>query len=188
MLNLLNWEKPLEVNGKLYQNSTEAYEELKDFEGDVVIKLNPRKLQVIRPAEPEPEPIKVDEKIYKIAVRQYMTKPFDFHEKWNQGHPMPMRVMVGTILKETAGMYKMKLWAKPMPASVCMVCGRTLTHPVSLHYGIGPECGKHFHINPYETEEELQAEYEHLRDMMANIVWEGWVIKKAIESMETINN
>ena len=37
--------------------------------------------------------------IYKIKVRQYMTKPaspeFDFHNKWNNGEPMPMRVMVG---------------------------------------------------------------------------------------------
>lgn len=27
---------------------------------------------------------------------------------------------------------------------VCMMCGRELTHPVSVELGIGPECGKHY--------------------------------------------
>jgi len=27
---------------------------------------------------------------------------------------------------------------------VCCVCGRTLTHPVSVELGIGPECGRHY--------------------------------------------
>ena len=26
----------------------------------------------------------------------------------------------------------------------CMVCGRVLTHPVSILTGIGPECGQHY--------------------------------------------
>lgn len=54
--------------------------------------------------------------IYKIKVRQYMTKPaspeFDFHNKWNNGVPMPMRIMVGRKLKETRGMVQMELWGE----------------------------------------------------------------------------
>jgi hypothetical protein len=128
-----------------------------------------------------------DDTIYKIKVRQYMTKPstpeFNFHDKFNHGVQMPLRIMVGRVLEETKGMVKMELWGKPMPSSTCCACGRQLTHPVSLHYGIGPECGQHFHINPYETEEQLEAEYEQLKQKMADIKWTGWIIKSAIEDL-----
>ena len=33
---------------------------------------------------------------------------------------------------------------------ICMQCGRELTHPVSVHLGIGPICGGHYHINTTE--------------------------------------
>lgn len=52
-------------------------------------------------------------KSYKITVKKYMTEPatvnFDFQDKWNNGKPMPLRIMQGEAIKETRGMYYMKL-------------------------------------------------------------------------------
>ena len=52
-------------------------------------------------------------KSYKITVKKYMTEPststFDFQDKWNNGKPMPLCIMQGEVIKETRGMYYMKL-------------------------------------------------------------------------------
>ena len=52
-------------------------------------------------------------KSYKITVKKYMTEPatstFDFQDRWNNGTPMPLCIMQGEIIKETRGMYYMKL-------------------------------------------------------------------------------
>ena len=54
-------------------------------------------------------------KSYKITVKKYMTEPstsnFDFQDKWNYGKPMPLCIMQGEVIKETRGMYYMKLKA-----------------------------------------------------------------------------
>ena len=54
-------------------------------------------------------------KSYKITVKKYMTEPatstFDFQDKWNDGKPMPLCIMQGEVIKETRGMYYMKLKA-----------------------------------------------------------------------------
>ena len=54
-------------------------------------------------------------KSYKITVKKYMTEPstvnFDFQDKWNNGNPMPLCIMQGEVIKETRGMYYMKLKA-----------------------------------------------------------------------------
>lgn len=123
---------------------------------------------------------------YIIAVRQYMTKPaskdFDFQMRWNNDIPMPMRVMAGKVIQETRGMFKMECHGIALETGVCMRCGRTLTHPVSRLYGIGPECGSHFHINPFDSSEELYAELDKVKAQLESVRWTGWVIKSAIES------
>ena len=52
-------------------------------------------------------------KSYKILVKKYMTESstsnFDFQDKWNDGKPMPQCKMEGEVIKETRGMYYMKL-------------------------------------------------------------------------------
>ena len=52
-------------------------------------------------------------KSYKITVKKYMTEPstpnFDFQDRWNDGNPMPLCTMQGEVIKETRGMYYMKL-------------------------------------------------------------------------------
>jgi hypothetical protein len=108
----------------------------------------------------------------------------EFNQKFNNGVGVPLRIMFGTKLKESEKMYYMKLYAKPSPSTICFACGKTLTHPVSLLYGVGPECGRHNHIPWFETEEEVQANFERLKQLMGDITWEGWIPKKSFEYIE----
>jgi SWI/SNF-related matrix-associated actin-dependent regulator of chromatin subfamily A-like protein 1 len=62
---------------------------------------------------------------------------------------------------------------------VCCKCGRTLTHPVSVELGIGPECGGHYwnwdYIGGYTPEN-----IERLRGALVDIVIDSWVPKSQI--------
>lgn len=124
------------------------------------------------------------QKQYKIKVKNYMTKPstptFDFHDKWNNGKPMPLCIMWGKIIKETRGMYYMNLHGEAEQTSECIVCGRTLTNQISKLYGIGPECGEKVGLMRIENEEEAREKLNHIAKQIHNIKWEGWVIKSAI--------
>lgn len=204
MLNLIQINRPLKVNGETFSNSQEAFEKFKEFKGELEIIIPPvsaqeepkknhkPKAEFIERAKRETEQESKQAEHgqeYRIKVRQYMTKPsspgFDFMTKWNNDTPMPMRIMVGKIVQETKGMYKMELEGRPQATSVCMKCGRKLTNPVSLLYGIGPECGGHFHITAV-SESELEQNMESIREKMAQVKWSGWIIKSAIEEMEKI--
>lgn len=129
---------------------------------------------------------------YLIKVRQYMTKPaspdFEFQAKWNGNVPMPFRVMQGRVLKETRGMLMMDCHAVPLETDACMRCGRPLSHPVSRLYGVGPECGGHAHINPFETEQELYAALDEVKQKLSEIKWRGWVVKSAIEQCQEVKS
>ncbi len=123
---------------------------------------------------------------YIIKVKRWMTEPasnsgFDFIYHWNKNIPMPLRVMRGRVLNETRGMVYMELRACPLKTNYCMKCGKTLTHPVSKLYGLGPECGGHYHINPFNTEEELQNAIEEVRQKLNNVTWTGWIAKSGVE-------
>lgn len=73
---------------------------------------------------------------------------------------------------------------------VCCVCGRTLTHPVSIALGIGPECGGHFHdwdlIGGYSKENADAI----TKAVQENMKVDGWfpksIIKETMESEEQI--
>ena len=129
---------------------------------------------------------------YVVEVRQYMTKQatpsFDFMAKWNDNNPMPLRIMVGTVEKETRGMYYMKLRAEILEERMqtCMKCGRPITNPVSQYFGLGPECGNHNYINPFENEEELLEAVSNYKKELSKITWEGWIIKSAITRLEKL--
>jgi hypothetical protein len=114
---------------------------------------------------------------YEIKVRQFVTKFND--------NPMPARIMYGFVEGETEKAYKIDVRMKPNPTSVCMKCGRTLTHPVSLLYGIGPECSKAYYEHPY-TEEYVKNNFEELRQRMAEVKWSGWIPKSGLEYMEEV--
>lgn len=123
---------------------------------------------------------------YIVSVKAWMTKKttdpsFDFMSQWNKNIPMPLRVMRGRVLSETRGMVYMELKACPMKTDYCMKCGKPLTHPVSRLYGLGPECGGHYHINPFNTEEELQEAIQEVRERLNSVTWSGWIARSGVE-------
>lgn len=131
---------------------------------------------------------------YIVQVKSWMTRPtvsdsFDFMRHWNNNIPMPMRVMRGRVLSDTRGMVYMELRACTMKTEHCMKCGRPITHPVSRLYGLGPECGEHYHINPFNTEEELQNALQEVQHKLNQVTWTGWIAKSGVEyAMEVLPN
>lgn len=127
---------------------------------------------------------------YIVRVKKWMTQEttssdFDFMQRWNNNIPMPFRVMRGRVLSETRGMVFMELKGTVLKTDYCMRCGRPLTHPVSRLYGLGPECGGHAHINPFNTEEELYAALAEVKEKLGSITWKGWIAKSGvIEAVE----
>lgn len=191
MLNLLEGYKgSLEINGIMYHDLKAAVQAFKGFDGELTIVLNKgAKITEQRPTISSENTVQEIQgsPIYRIKVRQYMTRPaspeFDFHTKWNNDQPMPMRIMVGRKLKETRGMVQMELWGEITEELThhCMKCGRVLSNPVSKYFGIGPECGGHNYTNPFETDEELKLAVKDMQEQLREIKWTGWIIKSAIE-------
>ena len=121
---------------------------------EVLYKANRVDKEIAKPATPNhiPGTALRAGKEYVVRVKNWMTQEgMDFNINWNNKKAMPFRVMAGRVLKETRGMVYMSLKARRLRTDYCMKCGRPLTHPVSRLYGLGPECGQHFHINPFET-------------------------------------
>jgi hypothetical protein len=114
-----------------------------------------------------------------FKVKQWLTR--------RDTNPIPMRTMEGVITRETNKAVHVKLNGLLKPSKQCLHCGRKLTHPVSLLYGLGPVCGGHFHINPCSSEQELQKQYDSMRETMNNVTWEGWIPKSQIENMEVVS-
>lgn len=176
------WKGSVEVNGQYFSSMEDAEKAFTGYEGDIVIKL--RQKATVAPV--------VDKKEVKITVKKYMTMQatpgFDFMLKWNNNNPMPLRTMVGEVVKETRGMVYMKLHGDIYAEKICtcMKCGRALTNPVSQYFGIGPECGGHNYVNPFKTTEELKNAVADYRKQLQNITWEGWVIKSAIVEREEV--
>ena len=126
---------------------------------------------------------------YIVRVKKWMTEDkMDFNGSWNNGRGMPFRVMYGRVLKETRGMVYMELKARRLKTDYCMKCGRPITHPVSRLYGLGPECGGHYHINPFETEEQLRQAVKEIDEKLNAIQWSGWISKSGIEYAMEVNN
>ena len=193
MLTMLsNWKGAVEINGVNYETVTDA---LKNVDTSVLSKVDIRLHSSVKRAE---NALKTsiesvsDVQQYRITVKQYMTKKgsrdFDFMIKWNNDNPMPFRTMIGTVEKETRGMVYMNLhadiWAKTIP--VCMKCGRPLTNKISQYFGIGPECGGHNYVNPFNSEEELDKAVQSYREELRKVTWSGWIIKSAITEREEV--
>ncbi|MBO6272865.1 hypothetical protein J6O48_08825 [bacterium] len=180
---LQNWNGSLDINGTHY-DSVDALKTLKFNDLETVhIKLYPKQKTAVK------NDCDVVQE-YRITVKQYMTRKatpeFDFMQRWNNNIPMPFRTMTGTIVKETRGMVYMKLhgdiWADKIHR--CMKCGKVLTNPVSQYFGIGPECGNHNYVNPFDTQEELKKAVDAYKKELQNITWEGWIIRSSI--IETV--
>lgn len=123
---------------------------------------------------------------YRVTVKKYMTEPaspgFDFMAKWNNNIPMPLRTMTGTIEKETRGMIYMKLHGQAEAVVKCMRCGRTLTNPISMNYGIGPECITKI---PFIMNLDMN-DVEGIKQKLVDVQWSGWIIKSAIIQKEEV--
>jgi hypothetical protein len=195
MLNLLlNIDKPIMVNGKVYVNARAAYVALRfeNYEGDVEVTFN---FKEATEANVESLPRIEDDvqaSIYLIEVRQYMTKKstpeFTFMKEKNNDVPMPMRMMKGEIIEEKGKLVKMKLQGHYQgKTSECMVCLRKLTHPVSVMYGIGPECGEHHHMAPPASIEAFMAIEDEFREKIEAIEWTGWIPMSAITRREELH-
>ena len=186
MLSMLqNWQGKAEVNGVLY-NSVREIPQIA-VGSTVCIKLYPKtaKLGVVERSGSTTE-VEDKQREVRITVKKYMTQKsepgFDFMAKWNNDIPMPYRTMTGIKTKETRGMVYMKLhgdiWAEKI--TTCMCCGKKLSNPVSQYFGIGPECGGHNYVNPFEDDDQLKEAVASMKKKLVNVTWEGWVIKSAI--------
>lgn len=127
---------------------------------------------------------------YKIVVKSWMTNYTTFMNKDSflvktNEKEMPLCIMYGEILQETPKMIKMNLHGdiKDKKITTCMKCGKHLTNEVSQFFGIGPECGNHNYINPFDTEEELKVAVKEMKEKLINIKWTGWILKSAIKSL-----
>ena len=192
MLTMLkNWKGAVEINGTEYENIEKAITTANLTENvQMCIKLLPvKKSENLRTGSEKNEDTK---QVYRITVKKYMTQKatlqFDFMKKFNADVPMPLRIMTGTIDKETPGMVHMTLhgdmYAETM--CTCMKCGKTLTNKVSQYFGIGPECGGHNYVNPFDTEEELKQAVAQYRKKLQEMTWSGWIIKSAIIKWEEV--
>ena len=189
---LQKWKGPIEIDGQKFDSVGEARELLTDSNQN----FNSIILYSTRERTTEREKTRLEcvpTTLYRVTVRQYMTRhatpDFDFMQKWNNDVPMPLRTMVGTIERETPGMVYMKLHGDITGkiTQYCMKCGKQITNPVSQFFGMGPECGGHHYVSPFESEEELQRAVEDYRkNYLHQIVWEGWIIKSAITEQEEI--
>lgn len=131
-------------------------------------------------------------KLYRITVKKYMTqksnRDFDFMYKWNNDIPMPFVRMTAKVIKQTRGMIYAECFGDIEKTDICMKCGKPLTNPVSRLYGLGPECGQHAYINPFDTEDELREHLEEVKIKLRNVKWTGWIIKSAVKDYEEVRH
>lgn len=184
MLNLIkNWQGTVEIDGEEYESVQDAIERFKGISDDIHIILKSSSKTTSNETTERSEVKSTDSNTeYRITVKKYMTEPaapsFDFMAKWNDNKPMPMRIMTGTVEKETRGMIYMNLHGEGRETITCMCCGKELTNPISRHYGIGPICmGK---VGIARAVEDIES----IKEDLINIKWSGWIIKSAITSKE----
>jgi hypothetical protein len=195
MLSMLNnWKGIVEVNGNTYNSIQQLVGSNFKFDDKIRIVLHPKTEKAENKTLSTSDKELNKEILYKIKVKPYMTKKatpqFDFMSRWNDNNPMPLRVMVGTKDKETKGMVHMTLHGDILEKETqfCMACGKPITNPVSRYFGVGPVCGGHMYVNPFESDGALKEAVESYRQVLRNKTWSGWVIKSAIEECEEINN
>ena len=187
MISLMkNWQGAVEIDGIQYDSIQDAMSVLKTLKDNIDIKLLSNNKNANMSVTEASNDALEQSKEYEITVKAYMTKKatydFDFMLKWNNDEPMPMRVMQGTVEKETRGMVYMKLHGLAKPTITCYCCGKELTNPISRHYGIGPIC-----LGKLGIVREID-DIENIREELVNIEWEGWVIRSSILKKEIVTN
>ena len=185
---LKTWKGAVEIDGTEYKSIQDAMSVLKTLKDDIHIKLLSNHKDVNMSVTDTSKDVSSDtlerETEYQITVKKYMTMKatpdFDFMLKWNNDKPMPMRIMQGTVEKETKGMVYMKLHGLAKPTITCYCCGKELTNPISRHYGIGPIC-----LSKLGIIRDIE-DVENIREDLVNITWEGWIIRSSILKKELI--
>lgn len=179
---LKDWKGDIEIDDKHYTSVEACKSVFKTLSDDTHIILHSARKNAI-----QSEISAIESKSEcKVTVKKYMTEKaspgFDFMAKWNNDIPMPLRTMTGTVEKETRGMIYMKLHGQAERVVKCMRCGRTLTNEISKKYGIGPEC-----ITKVPFIMDLDAsDVEGIKQKLADVTWEGWIIKSAIIEKEEL--
>ena len=179
---LKDWKGEISINDKHYTSVDACISAFKQLSTDTHIILHSNVKNAVQGVVDS-----VESKIeYRITVKKYMTEKstpgFDFMTKFNNDNPMPLRTMTGTIEKETRGMVYMKLHGQAEPVVKCMRCGRTLTNPISMKYGIGPECITKI---PFIMNLDMN-DVEGIKKKLVDVVWEGWIIRSSIISKEEV--
>ena len=178
---LQNWSGSIVINDVEYDNIKHAESVFKTLSDDIHIILKSANKSALNCTTMQNTDSKTE---YQITVKQYMTRQatpeFDFMLKWNNNVPMPLRTMTGTVEKETAGMVYMKLHGQGLETITCMRCGKELTHPISRHYGIGPECMKK--VGMFCDIDSV----DEIKEKLVDVKWEGWIIKSSILKKELI--
>lgn len=178
---LKDWKGEIEIDDRHYVSIQDATSDFKTLSDATHIKLLAKRKSVNKANIEAVSDITE----YRVTVKKYMTEKatasFDFMKKWNNDNPMPMRIMQGTIEKETRGMVFMKLHGLAKPTVTCRCCGKELTNPVSRHYGIGPIC-----LGKLGIARDIN-DISGISEELVNIEWSGWVIKSAITEKEEIH-
>lgn len=190
MLKLLSsWKGAVEIDGKRFDSVQDAVNASVTFDKKMHIVLHSdvqKSVQSTTDSSKQTIEQAIDKTEYEIKVKKYMTQQatpaFDFMAKWNNDKPMPMRIMRGTVEKETRGMVYMNLHGFAQKTITCACCGKELTNPISRYYGIGPIClSKLGIVNAID-------DVENIKEQLVNIKWSGWIIRSAITERKEIKN
>lgn len=185
MLSMLNnWKGAVEIDSTEYKSIQEARSSFKrnSDEIHIILKSSSKNANMKR-TEALSDTLDKEQE-YEITVKQYMTRKatpeFDFMAKFNNDNPMPMRIMQGTVEKETKGMVYMKLHGMARPTITCFCCGKELTNPISRKYGIGPIC-----LSKMGIARDIE-DVDGISEELVNITWTGWIIKSSITNKKEI--
>lgn len=110
-----------------------------------------------------------------LKVKEWLTKV--------DKNPVPLRTMkVVQVVRRTEKAIMVKLQGTPSPSGECMHCGREITNPTSLHFGIGSTCiQKYPHLLATINEHDIEKSYQRLKEEMHKITWEGWLPKSSFQ-------
>lgn len=114
------------------------------------------------------------------------TFQFEIRQTFARSKEIPM-IFIGKILKETPKAVYIYGHgsAETRKTGRCCMCGRKLTHPVSVILGIGPECGKHFWnwdaVGGYTSEN-----VERLKGKLQDITIDTWMPKSIVISQVNV--
>lgn len=180
-----NWQGTIEVNGQIMPVSSILSKMRSNaFSDSDSIILHPTSASAIKSDSNASNAYVDADTTYRFTVKQYMTEKsygtFDFMAKWNNDIPMPLRTMVGTIEKETKGMYYVHLHGEARKTITCAVCRKELTNPISRQYGIGPIC-----LSKCGIVADI-SDVASIKEQLEKVEWSGWVIKSAITEQEIL--